>query len=112
MRMSTNATEYGLDSRSDASSLSRPSWPCSAESVTVLLCGKAVREDAREVLDRDAHAVVDHLEPQAPLAIRLDEGGCERHHARPRRPGFDGVLGVTDQVDQDLDHLVFIEREA
>src|SRR4051794_27838528 len=32
MRMSTNATEYGLDSRSDTSSLSRPSWPWSAES--------------------------------------------------------------------------------
>src|SRR5262245_30875793 len=69
-----------------------------AEAVAVLLGREAVVEDARQVLARDADAVVAHLDARRALV-----GPREAQRQAPLARGAlgQGLAGVLDQVDQD-----------
>ena len=77
------------------------------KSVPIPLGGKAVREDAGQVIRIDADAAV--FQAQFDLVQFVHANGNGNALVPPGR-GVNGVLGVADQVHQDLQHLVLVHR--
>ena len=78
------------------------------EAVTIFLGGKAVREDARQIVWRDADAVVFDDDGNAFVVVHADG---DFNALVSAGGGVDGVFRVTDQVHENLENLVFIDRD-
>ena len=73
-----------------------------AEAVTVRPGGEPVGEDARKILRGNAHAVVPDDEADGVAGARLQ---AKREHLVAGATLVQRILGVADQVDEDLQHL-------
>ena len=72
------------------------------ETMTVLLGGETVVENPRKIFGRDANAIVDDGQLDAVVGL-LDAHG----QLFIRTTGVvAGVFGVTDQIDENLEHFV------
>ena len=81
------------------------------ESVAVGFGGKAVIEDAGEIFFGNAGAVVVDFDAD-PVAIALVETHCaDGDYGIFRATGEDGVLGVAEEVDEDLEEGVLVADE-
>ena len=67
--------------------------------VSAFAGGKALREDLRHVLRRDADAIVAYLDHQSVLPVAAQPHGDLR--LRPAA-GLAGLAGVFEQIKQDL----------
>ena len=80
-----------------------------AKTVAVLAGGESVRENSGQVLGRDADAVVGDRDLDLVVSVHGNGDG----NAAVRGAEFvDGVFGVADQVDQDLEDLVFVHQDG
>ena len=101
------ARSVALRGQSASEFFGRQGAAVQTEAVTVFSGGKAMVEDAGQVLGRNAHTIIDYRDPDVVLGVVHPHD-----HLFVIAPGFiAGVLGVTDQVDEDLQNFVFIRAE-
>ena len=77
------------------------------EAVAGLSCGETVREDTREVLWRNTDAIVDDGDGQPISCLSQSQGDL---FVGPLRV-IAGMNGVADQVDENLEHFVSVDRD-
>src|SRR5688572_13794323 len=104
----TFACPVALDIQGAAHFLGGQRAAVQAETVSAFLGGEAVREDAHEVLRRNANSVVNDDDPNALWAI-----GHAHGQFLVRSSGFvAGVLRIANQVHEDLQDLVLLHRDG
>src|ERR1043165_1890745 len=87
--------------------LSRQHATMQAKAMAAFLCSKSVTEDAGQVLRRNTDAIIDHdnFNSIAPVA------NTERELSVYALGTLARVLGVANQVDENLQHLVLFDRD-
>src|ERR1051325_4748497 len=100
------ARAFALGAQGAAQFLGRQRAAVQAKTVAISPGREAVVEYAREILRRYSHAVIRHRDPDPVRSV-------DHAHGQPLvgTAGFvAGVFGVAHEVDQDLQHLVFLGR--
>ncbi len=80
--------------------------------MAVFLGGEAVGEDFVDVVRVDAHAIVFNRNPNSGVIVFLMYFGADADSALILGIAHDGVLGVGEKVDEDLEDGVLVAEKG